>query len=217
MRSTIPCTRFWAWRRRYATRTDISRCREYGRDIVKYSKQIGDIVKNLSGYVRPSGDHELEPVDVNEKLIEAVAMARRSLLGDHVEIDKELLPGPAVSAKPEEIQQVFFNIIRNGMQAMNGKGVLQITSRPDGDAVCVRIRDRGPGIPSEHLGKIFDPFFTTKDPDQGEGLGLYIVQQIVKKYAGTISVDSRPGEGTTFTIRLPVGGTSITGDVDDAA
>ena len=184
---------------------DITQCNEYGEDIVKHSKQIAEIVKNLSGYVRPANTHDLEQVDVNEKLSEAVSMVERSLLSDRVEITKDLNPVPRISAKPEEIQQVFFNIIRNGTQAINGKGTVEITSVHDGGQVQVRIRDTGVGISAEHLGKVYDPFFTTKDPDEGEGLGLYIVQQIVKKYEGTISLESEKGKGTIVTIQFPTG------------
>jgi C4-dicarboxylate-specific signal transduction histidine kinase len=184
---------------------DISRCRGYGRDIIKQSRRIAEIVRNLSGYVRPAAEHDLEPVDVNETLSEAVSMARRSLLSDHVEIRENLMPVSRLSAKSEEIQQAFFNVIRNGMQAMKGRGILEITSRQEGNRVWIRIRDTGVGIPAEHLGKIYDPFFTTKGPDEGEGLGLYIVQQIVNKYAGTITLESKEGRGTVCTIQFPVG------------
>ena len=182
---------------------DLSRCREYGNSILKHTRNIAKIVQNLSGYIRPAAAHDLEPVDVNEKLDDAISLARRSMLSDHVEIRTDLRPVPGISAKPEEIQQAFFNIIRNGIQAMHGKGILEITSREKDHQVWIQIRDKGLGIPKEHQAKIFDPFFTTKGPDEGEGLGLYIVQQIVKKYQGTITLESREGAGTSFTIQFP--------------
>ncbi len=184
---------------------DIDRCRGYGKDIIKYTKRIGEIVKDLSGYVRPGTQHDRELVDVNEKLIEAVSMVEQSLLGDAVEFTQRLAPVPGIAAKPEEIRQVFFNIIRNGVQAMGEKGTMEIESRIDDGQVAVVIRDTGPGISKDHQRKIFDPFFTTKGPDEGEGLGLFIVQQIVKKYDGEITVDSENGVGAVFSIRFPVG------------
>jgi signal transduction histidine kinase len=87
---------------------------------------------------------------------------------------------------------------------MDGKGSLEISTYDEGDQVCVKISDTGAGIPKELLGKIFDPFFSTKGPDQGDGLGLYIVDQITKKYDGDIIVDSREGVGTTFTVSFPI-------------
>lgn len=184
---------------------DISQCRGYGQDIITHSKHIAEIVRNLSGYVQPAQAHDLEVVDVNEKLAEAVAMARRSLLSDDVEIRENLTSVSEISAKSEEIQQVFFNVIRNGIQAMQGKGNLEISSEQEGNQVSIRIRDTGVGIAAEHMEKIYDPFFTTKGPDEGEGLGLYIVQQIVKKYAGTITYESEKGKGTVCTIQFPIG------------
>ncbi len=182
---------------------DISECNEHARDIIKHAKHISAIVKNLSGYIRPASQHELVNTDVHERLDEAIAMAKRSMLDDRIEIRRNFAPVPNISAKPEEIQQVFFNVIRNGIQAMVGKGILGITTTLEGSQVCIRIQDTGTGIRAEHLGKIFDPFFTTKGPDEGEGLGMYIVQNIVNKYNGTITLESQEGKGTTVTIRFP--------------
>jgi signal transduction histidine kinase len=187
---------------------DIDRSRGYGKDIIEYAKHIGEIVKDLSGYVRPGAQHDRELVNVNEKLAEAVSMVEQSLLGDAVEFTQKLTTVPGIAAKPEEIRQVFFNIIRNGVQAMGEKGTLEIESRVDDGQVTVLIRDTGPGISKDHQRKIFDPFFTTKGPDEGEGLGLFIVQQIVKKYDGEITVDSENGVGTVFSIRFPAGETN---------
>ncbi len=183
---------------------DPSVCNEYARDIIKYSKHISAIVKNLSGYIRPTSQHELEEIDVHEKLAEALEMVKLSQLDDRIEIRRNFAPVPKISAKPEEIQQVFFNIIRNGIQAMAGKkGLLEITTTLEDSQVCIRIRDTGTGILAEHLGKIFDPFFTTKGPDEGQGLGMYIVQKIVNKYNGGITLESEVDKGTTVTIRFP--------------
>ncbi|MFQ5356412.1 MAG: sensor histidine kinase, partial [Mariprofundaceae bacterium] len=182
---------------------NISACNGYGRDILRYSKDIAAIVKNLSGYTRPASRHELKEVDVHEKLAEAVSMAELSRLDDHIEIRQNLAPVPKISAQPEEVQQVFFNIIRNGIQAMPDKGILEITTALEEGLVCIQITDSGHGIKEENLGKIFDPFFTTRGPDEGEGLGMYIVQKIVNQYGGTITLESKEGKGTTFIIRFP--------------
>lgn len=183
---------------------DASVRNEYARDILKHTKHISAIVKNLSGYIRPASHHELEEIDVHEKLTEALAMARLSQLDDRIEIRQNFAQVPRIMAKPEEIQQVFFNVIRNGIQAMAGKnGVLELTTTREDNQVCIRIRDTGTGIKAEHLGKIFDPFFTTKGPEEGEGLGMYIVQKIINKYEGAITLDSEVGKGTTVTIRFP--------------
>ena len=183
---------------------DVSTCNEHAQDIIKHAKHISSIVKNLSGYTHPASQHDLEKVDVHEKLAESLAMAKLSLLGDQIEIRQNFLPVPKISARPEEIQQVFINVIRNGIQAMAGKkGILEITTALEDGQVCIRIHDTGVGIKPEHLGKIFDPFFTTKGPGEGEGLGMYIVQKIINKYNGTITLKSQEGQGTTVTFRFP--------------
>jgi signal transduction histidine kinase len=179
---------------------DLSTCNEYGRDILKYGKEISAIVKNLSGYTRPASHDELEKIDVHEKLTEAVSMVKLALLDDRVEIRQSFTPVPNISAQPEEIGQVFFNIIRNGVQAMDGAGILELITSLEEGHVCIRIKDNGKGIKTEHLGKIFDPFFTTKGPEEGEGMGMYVVQNIIQKYNGTISQE---GKGTEFTIQFP--------------
>lgn len=183
---------------------DVLACNGYAQDIIRHTKHISAIVKNLSGYIRPAGQHELVKIDVREKLAEALAMAKFSLLDDRIEIHQNLAPVPEISAKPEEIQQVFFNVIRNGIQSMAGKqGILEIATSFEGGQVCIRIQDAGIGIREEHLGKIFDPFFTTKGPDEGEGLGMFIVRKIVNKYNGSITLESQIDKGTTVTIRFP--------------
>lgn len=182
---------------------DISACNEYARDIIKHTRHISAIVKNLSGYTRPASQHELEKINVHEKLVEALAMAKLSLLDDRIEIRLNLAPVPEISAKPEEMQQVFFNVIRNAIQAMAGEGVLEVATIFEDGRVSIRIKDTGMGIRAEHLGKIFDPFFTTKGPDEGEGLGMFIVQKIINKYNGTINLESQVGKGTTVTIQFP--------------
>ncbi len=99
---------------------------------------------------------------------------------------------------------MLVNIIRNGIQASGNKGLIEIENHHRGEWVEVNIRDTGTGIPMGMEKKIFDPFFTTKGPDEGQGLGLYIVQQIVTKYGGTIYPESESGTGTTFVIKFPV-------------
>ena len=131
-------------------------------------------------------------------------MARLSLLYENIEIVERLHPVPEIDAKSEDIQQTMFNIVRNGLQAIGRNGKLEIETDQQRNRVRIRIRDTGEGIPADTLSKIFDPFFTTKDPDEGEGLGLFVVQQIVNKYGGTINFESELGKGTTCFVEFPV-------------
>jgi signal transduction histidine kinase len=102
-----------------------------------------------------------------------------------------------------ELNQVWTNLIENAIQAMNGRGHLQVRTRRDLECGLVEIEDDGPGIPAEIKTKIFEPFFTTKGVGVGSGLGLDIVRRIVWHHNGDIRVDSRPGR-TCFHVRLPL-------------
>ncbi len=109
-----------------------------------------------------------------------------------------------VECRSSQINQVFMNVIHNAIQAMGEKGRLEIVTEREGEMAVVRIRDDGPGIPPEIRDRIFDPFFTTKKVGEGTGLGLSISYGIVQDHAGEILVESAPGQGATFVIRLPL-------------
>jgi signal transduction histidine kinase len=110
-----------------------------------------------------------------------------------------------------QLKQVFLNLLMNAFQAIeealgsSGEtGTITLATAVEGDAVVVSIRDTGVGIPPEHLDRIFDPFFTTKNVGTGTGLGLSTSFGIVQRHGGTLSVESRTGEGTLFRLRLPI-------------
>jgi two-component system, cell cycle sensor histidine kinase and response regulator CckA len=124
-------------------------------------------------------------------------------------LKKELAPGlPPVRANAGKLQQVFLNLLVNAAQAIEKGGtkenLIGIRTGREGDNLFVQITDTGKGIPEEVLPRIFDPFFTTKPMGVGTGLGLYISADIMKRYQGTLEVQSREGVGTTFTLRLPI-------------
>jgi two-component system, sporulation sensor kinase E len=102
------------------------------------------------------------------------------------------------------MSQVVINLVMNAIHAMQEGGSLQIVAAPDEDMVKLTVADSGHGIPQEVAAKIFEPFFTTKEFGKGTGLGLTVVKEIIEEHQGTITVDSEPGKGTTFTILLPV-------------
>jgi PAS domain S-box-containing protein len=183
---------------------NVTQCRAYGEEIIKQAKNIAETVKNLSRYAQPGTRHDLQRVDINRSITDAVHLAKRTLRGNQIEFKVTTSPTPEILAKSEEIQQVLFNIVRNAIQATAGKGRIEIHTQQEEDWVTVRIRDNGTGIRNEHLKRVFDPFFTTRGPDEGEGLGLYIVRQIVTRYRGTIDVENADGGGARFVIRLPV-------------
>jgi signal transduction histidine kinase len=105
---------------------------------------------------------------------------------------------------PDELNQVWTNLLHNALQAMGHKGVLKIDVKHQDNVILVSITDSGQGIPPEIMPRIFEPFFTTKPPGEGSGLGLDIVQKILEKHQGELQVESVPAK-TKFTIALPIG------------
>jgi len=184
----------------------LEQCHAYGVGILHQVKSIAETVKNLSRYAQPGSRHDLQRVDVNAAVEGAVRLARRALRADAVEIRTETDAIPEILAKAEELQQVFFNVVRNALQAVSGRGRIGIRTASIDCWVSVTVQDDGPGIAAENLTRIFDPFFTTKGPDEGEGLGLYIVRQIVTRYRGTIEAGNADGGGARFVIRFPAAG-----------
>lgn len=193
-----------------ANEDNIAECRAYGDEILKQAKNIRETVKNLSLYTRPGALHDLQRVDIATSVADAVHLAQRTLHGNEIEFNISTIPTLEILAKSEEIQQVLFNIVRNAIQSIDGKGRVEINTIDDADWVSINIQDNGSGISNEHLKRVFDPFFTTKGPDQGEGLGLYIVRQIVTRYQGTIDAENAASGGTRFVIRFPIADREIT-------
>jgi len=184
----------------------ISKIQPLAQKVLDRSKHMASVILNLSGYARSNNEDALKEVDVNERLEAATEMALMASYTDDIDLEKKFSPVPNIQAKPEEIQQVFLNIIGNAIQAMEGKGKLTLSSRQDNGFIVVQIRDTGPGISPEHITKVFDPFFTTKDQGEGTGLGLNIVHRVVNQYGGNIKIESEPDQGTTFVISFPVNG-----------
>ncbi|MEI6223522.1 MAG: ATP-binding protein [Deltaproteobacteria bacterium] len=160
------------------------------------------IVRNLLDFARER-PLQLKDVDVNHVVEEVFSLVTNQVAILGVEIRKDLAPVPPVEADFGQLRQAFINIVINGIEAMGKGGHLQVTTRPlpEEKAVEIVFQDDGPGIPPELMVKIFDPFFTTKE--KGTGLGLSVVYGIVERHRGRVTVDSEPGKGTRFTIRLP--------------
>ncbi len=177
---------------------------EYKKELLTQIEEETDrakeIVRSLLDYSR-AGKKE----DVSlKKLVEDSIRFIRGEAPAKVEIRLSIPEGINVFADGPRLQQVFLNLIKNGIDAMNGEGKISIEARrlPDGN-VEVDITDTGTGISPEYIDKIFDPFYTTKESKKGYGLGLFIVHSIIKEHGGDIDVDSKPGSGTSFIITLP--------------
>ncbi len=147
-------------------------------------------------------------------LPESARMVERRAREQNVAIAQQYDPDlPPVMSDPYELQQVFLNLLNNALDALEGKknGNVRVSVARDGDNhIAASVADDGCGVATEHLDRIFDPFFTTKPVGKGTGLGLSMVCGIVEGLGGRISVTSEPGNGSLFTIRLPIRATEIT-------
>ena len=174
--------------------------------IERESKRCGDLVKNLLAFSRQAPSHR-EPNDLNTVIHRAVMLVKHKLEMQNIELVESLAPDlPAVECDGNQMQQVVLVLLVNASEAMPKGGRLEIATAFDTKSDCnvVRVKDTGTGIPAEVLPQIFDPFFTTKEDKSRTGLGLAVAHSIVEQHAGEISVHSTPGEGTEFTITLPV-------------
>lgn len=172
-------------------RTQGARCKEITHKLLSFARKTDSTVKE---------------VQLNDLIIEMAALSEQRAKYANVEIITKLdatLPG--ITTSTSEIQQVLLNLINNAVDAMAGKGgTLTISSYFDTQGVHISLKDTGHGIPQDDLTRIFDPFFTTKPVGKGTGLGLSICYGIINKMEGEISVSSTVGEGTTFTLLLPL-------------
>jgi len=135
--------------------------------------------------------------------IETILTLYHNQIKQGIELSKNYSELPLVLCYPDELNQVWTNLIHNALQAMDYKGTLTIEANRQDEQIIVKITDSGIGIPDEVKPKIFMPFFTTKPPGEGSGLGLDIVKKIIEKHEGDITVKSQPGK-TTFCVSLPI-------------
>lgn len=144
-------------------------------------------------------------VDLNAVVNDVLSLLEHQLKTVNVQVRRDLSAQPAtVLGMEHKLQQVFLNLFINARDAMPKGGWLSISTRTDQTAAVVEIADTGAGIPPDQLARIYDPFFTTKSIGQGTGLGLSITYGIVQEHDGTINCQSRPGEGTRFTLTFPI-------------
>jgi PAS domain S-box-containing protein len=146
---------------------------------------------------------KLAPASINQVMTETLELLKPEIENRGQRIHLKLAPKlPDIPCDAAQLKQVFVNLIRNAMQAMSKGGELGVETGSNSEAVFVSITDTGSGIPEEKLNRVFQPFFTTKK--KGSGLGLMIVQRVIREHSGRIDVESKPGKGTTFRIWLPL-------------
>jgi PAS domain S-box-containing protein len=166
--------------------------------------RIAELLHNMLSFSKPDKETK-EPTDVNTILEELTVFLARQLRDHNIKVDMALDPVlPELMASPNQLRQVFLNMILNARTAMPYGGKLQLETGSEGENVVVRVKDTGVGIPKEIQGKIFEAFFTTQGKKRGVGLGLSACYGIVKEHQGEITVESEVGEGSTFSVILPV-------------
>jgi signal transduction histidine kinase len=161
------------------------------------------IVKALKTYLHASAKEEVESINLRDNL-ETVLTIYHNRLKQGIQVIKNYNEVPNVMGHPDQLNQVWTNLIVNAAQAMDNNGILTIGLKTEGDFVVVSIKDTGKGIPKEIQDKIFEPFFTTKKSGEGSGLGLDIITRILNEHSATIYFQSSEGEGTTFYVKLPI-------------
>ncbi len=176
--------------------------------ITKQTFRASEIVNNLLNFSRTTGT-ELTEVSLNKVIADTLALLEHQFKVAHIQVRHELSENlPLIQGNAGRLQQVFLNLFLNAKDAMTGGGVLNVATL-NGEFVSVRVSDTGSGIAQEHIHRIYDPFFTTKTSpaegqNRGTGLGLSVTYGIIQEHAGNIRVESRPGEGTTFTLDFPL-------------
>jgi len=182
---------------------DASPARGVIEDAKQEAVQINRILTELLDTARPKPP-QFRIIDIVGTAEHAVVFARQQAVTKRITIEFEVQDAlPPVEHDPSQINQVLLNLLLNAIQSMDKPGVIHVMLRQDDDdAVTITVSDQGKGIAAEHLPNIFRPFFTTKG--HGTGLGLSLARRMVESHGGTISVTSTPGEGTQFTVELPI-------------
>ena len=173
--------------------------------IIREATRCRDIVRGLLGFARP-GPGPRQTSDLNLILRATYDLLKGQTVFKDIQVGFDLSTRPLeITCDPGQLQQAFTNILVNAAEAISGPGRITIRSWYDAPdhMMAISFTDTGYGIAAENLERIFEPFFTTKQEGHGTGLGLAVVYGIVERHGGTIKADSHPGEGTTFTVRLP--------------
>jgi predicted ATPase/signal transduction histidine kinase len=189
---------------------NIGRLNSNSQNINNAIERAAKIVFALKSYARYDHSERKQSSQITDG-IETVLELYHNYIKKGVKIIRCYQPVPEILCYPDELVQVWTNLIHNGIQAMEGQGTIEIGVSSENQEIVVEITDSGPGIPPEIQEKIFQPFFTTKSMGEGSGLGLDIVNKIVNKHQGQISFESQPGR-TTFRVNLPI--TSLVSDAN---
>ncbi len=176
----------------------------HAKRIKEKAQALVKIIEKLNSYISSPTSEGHPVINLNERMDAALEVALLTHESEYVQVEKDYCSLPLIKSRGDDIQQIFFNIISNSLEAMRGGGKLKIKSECRDKTILVSIQDTGEGMPEEFINRVFDPFFTTKAPGKGTGLGLTAVYQLVKKTEGNISIASQKNKGTTVQIIWPI-------------
>ncbi len=173
--------------------------------ILRAGERAAQVVRNLLDLIRKER-YEFVPTNVNETIEDALALVQHEFVSRSVTLTRRLAPAmPPIQGSSNHLQGIWLNIVMNALDAIEaGGGEVCVKSLRQGNEIHVVITDTGKGMAPEQLNKIFEPFYTTKAPGRGTGLGLSVVQRVIKQHGGYIQVHSQPSVGTEFLIVLPI-------------
>ncbi len=172
--------------------------------VIKETDRISEITKRLADFIKPGASVKSQKINVAAEIEEALTFLSAEIKLSDIRIKKDIPAGlPAITADKKHIQQIFFNILKNAVHALENRRSIEILGRQEGSCLRLEIKDTGLGIKEGDMEKVFTPFFTTKSG--GTGLGLFIVKQLTEINKGTIEIKSKFGEGTSVVLCFPRG------------
>jgi two-component system NtrC family sensor kinase len=189
--------------KRILSSEDLNEFEEALATIIEQTDRCKEITQNLLNFARQE-KLEIISTSLNDLIEKTLYLIEPDAKLGKVEIHRNLGRNlPLVETNPSQLQQVFLNILKNALDAVEPGGMIRVVSRSENGLIRILINDNGVGIPEVNLKKIFNPFFTTKPSGSGTGLGLSICYNILEKLGGTLEVESRVDSGTTFIVSIP--------------
>ena len=182
---------------------DLPRIQDDAQEIIDASKRISEIVSDLSTHARDARTLGQSTINLNDVIDKAMEISKHTRNLRLVKVVKDYAKSPIVIGSTSELTQIITNFVNNGVDAMDAKGELRLSTSSTKKTHTISVTDNGSGMDEATQKKIFDPFFTTKDPGKGTGLGLHVVRKIVEKHGAKLDLKSELGKGTTFTVIFP--------------
>ena len=182
---------------------DLPRIQKDAQEIIDASNRISEIVSDLSTHARDARTLGQSTINLNDVIDKAMEISKHTRNLRLVKVVKDYAKSPIVIGSTSELTQIITNFVNNGVDAMDAKGELRLSTSSTKKTHTISVTDNGSGMDEATQKKIFDPFFTTKDPGKGTGLGLHVVRKIVEKHGAKLDLKSELGKGTTFTVIFP--------------